>query len=401
MTDENQFPPQEDESANTPSDIAPSTIFVEMMRQAAARRVRPDAPPEPATPQGYTPPPAPLPPQPAPPQESVLPFMPLTASPQPLRLEADAPPLSVPVAPLHATPPPVAPLPAPELTDQQRESQRIHRVKRRQARQRQRRSGFIGGLLRTVFVLLMTAGLASTLLTWFTAPDFLNRRVVSGLVVAEATFSVAGQPTQLPTPNYLRKVGIVSGHRGPENDPGAVCPDGLTEASINFDVATRVVVALRSLGYSVDLLDEFDARLNNYQAASLVSIHANTCQDFGERVSGFLVAKAAVRPDAGPDTILAECIAQYYGRATQLERRFSLTLDMTDYHTFREIHPLTPAAILELGFMKDDRELLTTQQDLMAQAIVDGVLCFLNPPTSNPNAIFTTPEALEQPTVSP
>ncbi len=372
MTDEK--PPITPEES-MPPDIAPSTIFVEMMRQAASRRSqseRPTSSPDTAAAQ-----------QPVAPSQ-----------PQPLRLNAaDSAPLSVPSTPLPHEPLAAPAVPPTRLDEAQREAQRIQRIRRREARKRQRRAGFIGGLVRTLFVLLMTAGLASTLLTWFTSPDFLNRRVISGLVVAEATLAVTGQPTQLPTPNYLRKIGIVSGHRGPENDPGAVCPDGLTEASINFDVATRVVVALRAQGYSVDLLDEFDARLNNYQAVSLVSIHANTCQDFGERVSGFLVAKAAARPEGGPDTLLAECIAQHYGRATQLERRFTLTLDMTNYHTFREIHPLTPAAIIELGFMKDDRELLTTQQDVLAQGIVEGILCFLNPVPNNPNATFVTPEA--------
>src|SRR5690606_6917290 len=95
-------------------------------------------------------------------------------------------------------------------------------------------------------------------------------------------------------------------------------------------------------------------------------------------VSGYLVARAAARPAGGLDDVLAECIARDYNRATLLERRFSLTLDMTDYHTFREIHPLTPAAILELGFLKDDRDMLENQQDRLAQGIVNGIVCFLN-----------------------
>jgi N-acetylmuramoyl-L-alanine amidase len=194
-------------------------------------------------------------------------------------------------------------------------------------------------------------------------------------------------------------VGIVSGHRGPENDPGAVCPDGLQEADINFAVAQIVVRNLRSQGYSVDLLDEFDPRLDNYQAAALVSIHANTCQDFGEPVSGYLVAKAAARPDGGLDTLLAECIAGTYGRATGLERMFSLTVDMTNYHTFREIHQLTPAAIIELGFLKDDRDVLTTQQDAMGQAITEGVMCFLQPrELPNSSVITATPGFVLSPT---
>jgi hypothetical protein len=74
-----------------------------------------------------------------------------------------------------------------------------------------------------------------------------------------------------------------------------------------------------------------------------------------------------------------DCIGKYYGHATGLDRRPGVTLDMSDYHTFHEIHPLTPAAILELGFMLADRDILTNKQDEMAKGITDGVLCFLEP----------------------
>jgi N-acetylmuramoyl-L-alanine amidase len=467
MPDDPNIPPKNpDDSTSDIPEIAPSTIFVELMRQAAAKR-NPQPPPAPS----------PIPDAPnrkmgdtpseafsakadekmdekispktdakmeAKPREkpakitseiplenrikinpkrddfSVIPDAPLTPeiapAPEPprrprrerLQLDASEPLIS------HHTPAPMervteqplapsAPMPASEgvevftmpENDAKMEAQRIQRIKRRQEKVRRQRAGVVGGFLRTAIILFLAGGLASTIFTWFTSPDFLDRKVVSGLVIAESTLSVTLQPTILPTPNYLRKVGIVSGHRGPQNDPGAVCPDGLTEAEINFAVATQVVRNLRSLGYSVDLLDEFDERLNNYQAAALVSIHANTCRDFGEFVSGFLVAKAAVRADGGIDTLLAECIAQKYGETIGLERRFNLTVDMTDYHTFREIHPLTPASIIELGFMKDDREILTTRQDDMATAITNGVLCFLQPDPQNPNALFTTPSFFE------
>ena len=262
------------------------------------------------------------------------------------------------------------------------EEQRIRRIKRRQQRQQKRRVGILGGFVRTALITIISAVLASTIFTWFTDPEFFTSNVVSGLQVANAT-SVAVidplTPTVLAvTPNWARRIGIVSGHRGPENDPGAVCDDGLTEREINFAVAQLVVLGLRENGYSVDLLDEFDPRLDAYQAAALVSIHANDCQDYGEFVSGYLVARAAARPAGGFDDILAECIARDYGKAVDIERRFSLTVDMTDYHTFREINSLTPAAILELGFMRADRDLLVNQQDIIAGGIIEGILCFLN-----------------------
>lgn len=359
-------------------EIAPSALFAELVRHVANRHAETQPLPQSEQPQSPD-------------------GAPLWAENQPMPSAVRLP--EVPIDSPKPAPPPIPEVPPrPAEEHQERiQAQRVQRLQKSKERRFRRRVGILGGFIRTLLIIFLAGGLASTIFTWFTAPDFLDKRVISGLAVANATSVLTVQPTLMPTPNYLRKIGIVSGHRGPENDPGAVCPDGLTEASINFDVATRVVRNLRALGYSVDLLDEFDARLNNYQASALVSIHANTCQDFGEFVSGYLVANAAVRPQGGPDGILTECVAKSYGEIINIERRFSLTVDMTDYHTFREIHPLTPATIIELGFMKDDREILTTRQDDMAKAITEGVLCFLNPPPPNPNAVFATPELLTTP----
>ena len=284
----------------------------------------------------------------------------------------------------------------------QLEAQRVRRIRRRQQRRQRRNVGILGGFARTTFIAFVAAILASTIFTWFTDPDFFTPNVVTGLQTVNSTSVAAAAPltpTAIPvTPNWAQRIGIVSGHRGPENDPGAVCDDGLTEAEINFAVAQLVVLYLRERGYSVDLLDEFDPRLEGYQAAALVSIHANDCRDYGEYVSGYLVARAAARPEGGRDDVLAECVARDYFTASNLERRFSLTVDMTDYHTFREIHPLTPAAIIELGFMRDDREFLTTQQETMATGIMNGILCFLN--GENPIPAPTEATIFAEPTVT-
>jgi N-acetylmuramoyl-L-alanine amidase len=335
------------------SEASASVTFMEMMRQAAARH----APPHPA--------------------EQLF--------AKPLKAEPPPPPV---VTPAPTPPPPVATFPVAETSAQQQreaamEEQRIRRVKKRQARRRRQTVGVLGGIVRTFMVVVVAAVLMATIFTWWTPAQFLADNVKQELSIAQATGAVTAAPTPMPTPNWLRRVGIVSGHRGPQvpPDPGAVCPDGLTEASINFAVAQLVVRNLRAHGYSVDLLDEFDPRLDNYQAAALVSIHANTCQAWpGEVVSGFLIARAAARNTGrGDDDLLVDCVAQYYGNATGLQRREGLTVDMTDYHTFREIHPLTPASIIELGFMLADRTILTEHQEEMARGITDGVLCFLEP----------------------
>lgn len=359
--------PSDNFSDEDPSDLPASAIFAEMMRQAAARQ-QGSVETTPVNPPTQDLPVDAIPVEEASPLEQAVPIKPATRPRPgtPPKIEADAPQDE-------------------EQLAAAMEAQRIRRVKRRRERRRRKTVGAIGGFVRTLLVVVISAGLVSTILTWFTDPQFLNPSVVKGLqdqkpeLIGEVTSLPTIQPTFVVTPNWLQRIGIVAGHRGPENDPGAVCDDGLTEAEITFNVAQRVVSNLRALNFTVDLLDEFDPRLNNYQAATLVSIHANTCQDFGEVVSGYLVAKAASRPDGGMDAILAECLAQKYEELIPLERRFTLTLDMTDYHTFREIHPLTPAAILELGFMLADRDLLTEQPDLIAQAITNGITCYLQP----------------------
>jgi N-acetylmuramoyl-L-alanine amidase len=50
---------------------------------------------------------------------------------------------------------------------------------------------------------------------------------------------------------------------------------------------------------------------------------------------------------------------------------------MTIYHAFNEIDPTTPGAIIELGFMGADRELLIEHAYEVAQGVARGIACFL------------------------
>jgi N-acetylmuramoyl-L-alanine amidase len=190
------------------------------------------------------------------------------------------------------------------------------------------------------------------------------------------------QSLDYPVADPSRTIGIVSGHSGPswkQNDSGAVCDDGLTEESINFDIATKVVAELRQRGFTVLLLDEFDPRLNGLEALALVSIHSNECTDYGEDVSGFLVGNTAAFPDAPGSAQLADCIGRHYAEATGLPRRAGQTLHMTDYHRFDEVRTQIPAVVIELGFMLNDRDILTNQQDTVARGLIEGISCFITP----------------------
>lgn len=245
--------------------------------------------------------------------------------------------------------------------------------------------------VRSVIVVVLAAGLAATVFSWWTPTDFLPESAREGLSIAQATSQANITPTALPIDNWERRVGIVSGHRG--NDSGAVCEDGsgVTEAGVNFDVAQRVVMVLRGRQYEVDLLEEFDARLTGYRAAALLSIHADSCEYINDIATGFKVTSASSRENNAEDQRLVQCLTDRYAQTTGLGLHPSVTADMTEYHTFGEISPFTPAAIIEIGFLYLDREVLTQQPDRVAQGIIDGLLCYLEtpPPTPTPLPFFT------------
>jgi N-acetylmuramoyl-L-alanine amidase len=180
-------------------------------------------------------------------------------------------------------------------------------------------------------------------------------------------------PSPTPIPRKL-KVGVVAGHW--QSDSGAICPDGLQEVTINLDVAARVVAILQYEGYDAELLAEFSDKLEGYKADAFISIHADSC-DIPE-ASGFKVARVAGSAIPEEEDRLVACLVREYGEATGLRfHRDSITFDMTAYHAFKEIDPETPGAIIELGFMAADRELLTDHSYEVAQGVARGIACFL------------------------
>lgn len=229
--------------------------------------------------------------------------------------------------------------------------------------------------------LAMVFGVAALLATLFTAwtplglvPTNLAQQIADFLR-GDAAAEGAGFPTPTPRPRPL--IGIVAGHSGGV-DPGAVCPDGLTEVSVNLDVATRVKEKLTAAGFDVDLLEEFDDRLENYQALALISIHADTCQFIDDNATGFKVAAALGNDNPEKSSRLAACLSSRYAQVTGL--RFhsgSVSAHMSSYHAFDEINTETTAAIIEVGFMNLDVQVLTQQPDLLAEGIAQGVLCYI------------------------
>jgi N-acetylmuramoyl-L-alanine amidase len=179
-----------------------------------------------------------------------------------------------------------------------------------------------------------------------------------------------------PAANSRVLIGIVAGHTG--NDTGSVCADGLTERSVNETVATYVQQYLIEEGVDVDILKEFDPRLNGYQASALISIHADSCDFINTQATGFKISSAMSNPHPERAARLTGCMRSRYSEITGLTLHNSITSDMTSYHAFDEIHPDTTAAIIEVGFLNLDRQILTQQPDLIAKGVFEGIRCYIN-----------------------
>lgn len=184
-------------------------------------------------------------------------------------------------------------------------------------------------------------------------------------------------PTVTPTP-IPPPIALLAGHSGGA-DTGAICPDGLREVDVTVDVAQRAKALLEARGYRVDILAEFDARLSatrrDYAPRAFLAIHADSCIYYA---SGYKVARAEFSANPEEDDRLTHCVSSAYAAASQLPfHAGSITRDMTHYHALNEISPQTPAAIIELGFLGSDHDLLKNKRDVLAMGISDGVDSFL------------------------
>ena len=242
------------------------------------------------------------------------------------------------------------------------------------ARQRPNRSF---GMWRSLQTVLSVALLVATILTFWTPANLLNSNLMDSMFRSFQNAPIPQDALPSPTPSPRARVGIVSGHWG--NDSGSVCAsDGLTEQSVNLKIAELVKQRLQDAGYDVDLLKEFDPRLTGYQALALVSIHNDSCTYINDQATGFKVAAAESSTHPEKAVRLTACLTQRYQTDTGLPfHANTVTIDMTDYHAFREINNSTTAAIIETGFLNLDRDILVNHTDTVAKGVADGILCFI------------------------
>ncbi|NUM43222.1 MAG: N-acetylmuramoyl-L-alanine amidase [Anaerolineales bacterium] len=244
-------------------------------------------------------------------------------------------------------------------------------------------------LFQQVAIILGLGLLVATVFSLLTADDVINIALAGKLNDATLYSTPEGDfPT--PTPRPRPFLGIVAGHWG--NDSGAVCPDGLQEVQVNLIVANLVRDQLIAEGFDVDLLEEFDARLTSYRALALVSIHADSCDYINDQATGYKVAAALASPNPEKAGRLTACIRDRYFKATGMSYHSgSITADMTSYHAFDEIAPETPAAIIEIGFLNLDRQILTQYPESIADGIAQGILCYIRNEDASDSVTPETP----------
>lgn len=239
---------------------------------------------------------------------------------------------------------------------------------------------------------LGAAFIVATLFTLWTPGSLVESSLEARMAQVIEAASQDGVPAPAASPGApeevaANRIAIVAGHYG--SDSGAVCATGLTEVEMNLEIATLVQKTLSDLGYEVDLLEEYDDRLDGYLGAVLVSIHLDSCEYINDQATGFKVATALSEQNLVAGQRLTTCLSERYAAVTGLPYHAgSVTNDMTYYHAFDEIDPKTIAAIIEAGFLNMDYRFITEETDRIAEGIAAGILCYLNHetirPTQNP-----------------
>jgi len=311
-----------------------------------------------------------------------------------------------------ATTEPAAPPIAPLRADSKRAQRARESASSVPKRQRYTWTAIFSGV-RALAIIFTTAVLVATIFAGFTANDLLSVQAQRSLAVAQAAeIANAPQAVNAAQPVLSRRIGILPGHSGmnPTSnlpDPGAVCPDGFSEAEVTRKVGEMVIAQLRARGYTVDELQEWDARLSGYDASVFLSIHADSCVNFQDNYkhNGFKVVNPEGRQTVrDQDLRLVDCLRNDYSTSTGLPfSGWTVTNNMLYYHAFHQVTQRTPAAIIELGFLYYDRDLLQNHPDKSATGIIDGLLCFLDPRAlGTPKASITAaaPAATFLPTVA-
>jgi hypothetical protein len=146
-------------------------------------------------------------------------------------------------------------------------------------------------------------------------------------------------------------------------------------------VITQLVAErLEAEGITVDVLPAVIPP--GYVADAFVSIHADGNNNTSVR--GYKIAGPR-RDYSGRSETLVEYLFTRYGEVTNLPVDPNISRRMTAYYAFNwprykhAVHPFTPSAIVEVGFLTNsaDRNFMVNQPEIAAEGIADGILAYL------------------------
>lgn len=217
----------------------------------------------------------------------------------------------------------------------------------------------------------------------------------TGFEEVDESFSLDPLPFLDPYANWKRpegpvRVGIQAGHwyaseapdeqEGLRDNTGAQA-SGFTEWEANLKIAEETKKLLEAKGIMVDLLPTTIPP--GYLADAFISIHADGSTD--TTINGYKVASPR-RDRSGTAQQLSDLIQARYGSSTLLSLSDTVTRNMRGYYAFNSrryehsIHPMTPGAILETGFISSakDRKIIISNPKRAAQGLADGIMAFLH-----------------------
>ena len=235
-------------------------------------------------------------------------------------------------------------------------------------------------IFRGIQSVVSIAILIATLLTLWNPRKVFKTPNLYDLFQSEATLET--YDNNLSADDSQIRIGILAGHW--QNSTGEVCADGVIEADINYDIANRIKLNLEEKGFQINLFPEFDLDLLNYEADALVAVYSGSCLQAPPPPSGFKIGMSLTAENPEKANDLAVCLAENYQNYTQLPFTYEvINPDHSSYHIFRDLHPDTPAVLIEIGALSTDRDLITNRSNSIAEGIAAGITCYIENASGN------------------